>query len=151
MVQFILSSHMWLANLIAVKVRVSKSLCGNNKILLLDSKFTLCFHQLCWFPACSEFVFYVAHVWLEIFFFVLIFQWNRKAQILKRVMNWWFWTVFYLEEGRWLLITPTDFSIDSSLAFPIVQPGMWFAEQAYAKKVKTVCMSHIPCFLLKKN
>lgn len=54
MVQSVLSSH----NLIAVKASlVSKSVYGSNTIMLLGTYSTLCFHQLCWFPVCSEFAF----------------------------------------------------------------------------------------------
>lgn len=98
---------------------------------------------------------------LSFFFcFVLTLQWNREARILKMCHELIVGNCLLSREGGWLLITLTDFSIDNSPALPIrCATGMWFAEQACAKKKKKkvkavlfiVWVSHIPRSLLKNN
>lgn len=82
---------------------------------------------------------------LSFFFcFVLTLQWNREARILKMCHELIVGNCLLSREGGWLLITLTDFSIDNSPALPIrCATGMWFAEQACAKKKKKKGQSRI--------
>ena len=153
-VQFFLSSHICWVNLIAVNVTLVW------KFLSARTMQSYCLIPILCFVFISSIDLQTAqslHSMLHIddfkflFGFVLIFQWNRKAQNIKICHELIVRNCLLYREAEWLLITLTDFSfnnINMSPALPICcATRMWFSEQACAKgqsHIFHLWVSHTP-------